>query len=76
MAKHSRQEIEHLKHQLDDKMGEYRTIYSKLVEAGGEALSEDILDKVTGGLFPIVPTSAPASGSGGGSGSSGGTFPR
>lgn len=66
MAKHSRQEIEHLKHQLDDKMGEYRTVYSKYVEAGGEALSEDVLDKVTGGLIHIVPTTAPPSGSGGG----------
>ena len=59
-AELSREEIESLKQQLKKKMEEYRNIYSKLVELGGAELPEDILDQVAGGIFPVVPTTPPA----------------
>ena len=63
MATSKNQEIEQLKQQLNEKVGEFRDIYNKVVEMGGEELSEDILDSVTGGTNgtckPIVPTLPP-----------------
>ena len=52
-AELSREEIDQLKEQLDEKMGEFKTIYHDLVEAGGTELPEDILESVNGGLAPI-----------------------
>ena len=48
-AELSREEIDQLKEQLDEKMGEFKTIYHDLVEAGGTELPEDILESVSGG---------------------------
>lgn len=55
-AELSREEIDQLKEQLDEKMGEFKTIYHDFVEAGGTELPEDILDSVSGGLAPIPVT--------------------
>lgn len=49
MATSKNQEIEQLKQQLNEKVGEFRDIYNKVLEKGGEELSDDILDVVTGG---------------------------
>ena len=49
MATSKNQEIEQLKQQLNEKVGEFRDIYNKVLEKGGEELSDDILDAVTGG---------------------------
>ena len=51
-AKLTEEEVDQLKEQLDEKMGEFRTIYHDLVEAGGSELPEDILESVSGGLRP------------------------
>ena len=59
MTNLSRQEIDQLKQQLDEKMAEFRAIYHQLIEAGGVELPEDILDKVAGGIVPVIPTSSP-----------------
>ena len=58
MAKPTKQEVEQLKQQLNEKVGEFRDIYNKVVEMGGEELPEDILDTVTGGAPPVDPTIA------------------
>ena len=50
-AKLTEEEVDQLKEQLDEKMGEFRTIYHDLVEAGGSELPEDILESVSGGLI-------------------------
>ena len=55
-AELSREEIDQLKEQLDEKMGEFKTIYHDLVEAGGTELPEDILESVSGGLARIPVT--------------------
>lgn len=55
-AELSREEIDQLKEQLDEKMGEFKTIYHDFVEAGGTELPEDILESVSGGLAPIPVT--------------------
>ena len=57
-AKLSREAIDRLKQQLDEKMDEYRAIYNKLVDLGGAELPEEILDTVTGGFPPTNPTAA------------------
>ena len=56
IAKLTKEEIDQLKEQLDEKMGEFRTIYHDLVEAGGTELPEDILDSVSGGVAPLPAT--------------------
>ena len=65
MATSKNQEIEQLKQQLNEKVGEFRDIYNKVLEKGGEELSDDILDAVTGGggygthyLRPSLPSEA------------------
>ena len=65
MATSKNQEIEQLKQQLNEKVGEFRDIYNKVLEKGGEELSDDILDAVTGGggygthyLRPSLPPDA------------------
>lgn len=63
MTNLSRQEIDQLKQQLDEKMAEFRAIYHQLIEAGGVELPEDILDKVAGGIIPKIPTLSPGKGS-------------
>ena len=63
MTNLSRQEIDQLKQQLDEKMAEFRAIYHQLIEAGGVELPEDILDKVAGGIIPSIPTRSPSKGS-------------
>ena len=67
-AKLSREEVDQLKQQLNEKMGEYRALYNQLVEAGGAELPEEILDQVSGGIAAVIPTSLPPSGTSGGSG--------
>ena len=71
-VKSSNEEIEQLKLQLKEKMDEYRAIYNKLVEKGETELPEDILDAVTGGMSPIIPTTGTLPPSGGGGGGGGG----
>ena len=65
MATSKNQEVEQLKQQLNEKVGEFHDIYNKVLEKGGEDLSDDILDAVTGGggygshyVRPSVPTEA------------------
>ena len=60
MATSTKQEVEQLKQQLNEKVGEFRDIYNKVVERGGEELPEDILDTVTGGSPCINPTKGPS----------------
>ena len=55
-AKLTEEEIDQLKEQLDEKMGEFKTLYHDLVEAGGSELPEDILDSVSGGFPPVTIT--------------------
>lgn len=57
-AELSREEIDQLKEQLDEKMSEFKTIYHDFVEAGGTELPEDILESVNGGL-PRIPVTTP-----------------
>ena len=58
-AKLTEEEIDQLKEQLDEKMGEFRTIYHHFAEAGGSELPEDILDSVSGGFPPVTITTPP-----------------
>lgn len=58
-AKLTEEEVDQLKEQLDEKMGDFRTIYHDLVEAGGSELPEDILESVSGGLVRIAVTTPP-----------------
>ena len=51
MATSKNQEIEQLKQQLNEKVGEFRDIYNKVLEKGGEELPDDILNAVTGGII-------------------------
>ena len=60
MATSTKQEVEQLKQQLNEKVGEFRDIYNKVVEMGGEELPEDILEAVTGGNLGAIPTKCPA----------------
>ena len=55
----SEEEVEQLKEQLDEKMGEFRTTYHDFVEAGGSELPEDILESVSGGLSRPAVTTPP-----------------
>ena len=59
MAKPTNPEIEQLKQQLNEKVGEFRDIYNKVLEKGGEELSDDILEAVTGGNLGAIPTYPP-----------------
>ena len=58
-TKLTEEEVDQLKEQLDEKMGDFRTIYHDLVEAGGSELPEDILESVSGGLVRIAVTTPP-----------------
>ncbi|MBO4564047.1 MAG: hypothetical protein J5720_01275 [Bacteroidaceae bacterium] len=51
----SESEIEQLKQELKEKKEEVRSLYNKLVEAGGTELPDDILEAVAGGIL-IDPT--------------------
>ena len=59
MAKPTNPEIEQLKQQLNEKVGEFRDIYNKVLEKGGEELSDDILEAVTGGNIGPIPSHHP-----------------
>ena len=52
MADLSKQEIEQLKAQLEEKKAEVKDIYDKLVEAGAIPLPDDFLEDVAGGGRP------------------------
>ena len=45
----SESEIEQLKQELAEKKEEFRSVYTKYVEAGGTELPDDILEAVSGG---------------------------
>ncbi|MBO4564048.1 MAG: hypothetical protein J5720_01280 [Bacteroidaceae bacterium] len=45
----SESEIEQLKQELEEKKEEFRSVYSKYIEAGGTELPDDMLDIVNGG---------------------------
>ena len=55
-AKLAGEEIEQLKQQLHEKMGECKAISPRLVEAGDTELPNELLETVTGGIIPQQPS--------------------
>ena len=51
MANFTAEQIEQKKQLLEEKMKEMKAIYDELVEAGAIELSEEELEKSTGGFF-------------------------
>ena len=51
----SESEIEQLKQELAEKKEEFRSVYTKFIEAGGTELPDDILEAVAGGV-PLLPS--------------------
>ena len=52
----TKEQIDQLKQQLNEKLAEVKEIYNQLVEAGEAPLPDDILDSVGGGGIGPTPT--------------------
>lgn len=55
----TKEQIDQLKQQLNEKLAEVKEIYNQLVEAGEAPLPDDILDVVGGGGIGPTPSCRP-----------------